>query len=86
MGYKVKLSTPAAKVLSKLDNANKRRVCRFVDELSGMENPRQVGIAMQGAGKLWRYRVGDYRLIANIEDQVVTITILKIGNRREVYR
>jgi mRNA interferase RelE/StbE len=41
---------------------------------------------MQGDHRLWRYRIGDYRMIAEIENQIVTITIIKIGHRREVYR
>ena len=54
--------------------------------LEGCENPRQhgKGLAADKSG-LWRYRVGDYRLLAEINDNVITILILTVGHRREVY-
>jgi mRNA interferase RelE/StbE len=50
--------------------------------------PRSIGDALKGSrlGNLWKYRVGDYRIIANIEDDVLKVLVVKIGNRREVYR
>jgi mRNA interferase RelE/StbE len=50
-------------------------------------DPRQIGKALQGPlGDLWCYRVGDYRVICEIQDSVLTILLLQLGNRREVYR
>ena len=53
-----------------------------------LDNPRSIGEALKGShlGELWKYRVGDYRVIANIEDGALRILIVRIGNRREVYR
>ena len=53
-----------------------------------MLRPRSIGDALKGTelGDLWKYRVGDYRIIASIEDKIVCILVVRIGNRREVYR
>lgn len=86
MGYKIALLPSARKELADLDKAARRRIAAFIDRLETLDNPRISGIALQGPGRLWRYRVGDYRLIAEINDSTITIVILRIGNRREVYR
>jgi mRNA interferase RelE/StbE len=53
-----------------------------------LENPRSIGEALKGTrlGDLWKYRVGDYRIFARIDDHSVTIVVVKVGHRREVYR
>ena len=53
-----------------------------------MEDPRSIGEALKGSklGEFWKYRVGDYRIIASIEDRAVRIVVVRIGNRRDVYR
>lgn len=53
-----------------------------------LDDPRSIGEALKGArfGEFWKYRVGDYRIIAHIEDAAVRILVVRIGNRREVYR
>ena len=59
----------------------------LVDGLIQPLGPREIGEALAGpfAGR-WKYRVGDYRIIASIDDSAVTIIVIRIGNRREVYR
>jgi mRNA interferase RelE/StbE len=86
LAYKVIISATAMKQVAKLDKAIQKRIVLFLSELGESDNPRIYGLAMQGTEHLWRYRVGDYRIIANIEDKTITITILKVGHRREVYR
>lgn len=86
MGYKITIKPSAAKELAGLDKKIGRRIAAFIDRLQTLDDPRDSGIAMQGAGHLWRYRVGDYRIIAAIEDRTITIDIIKIGHRGEVYR
>lgn len=86
MGYKIVIKPSAAKELAGLDKSTKRRIAGFIDLLKTLENPRASGIAMQGAGRLWRYRVGNYRIIADIEDKTITIEIIKIGHRSGVYK
>jgi mRNA interferase RelE/StbE len=57
------------------------------ERLAAADNPRNTGKALSGPlGGLWRYRVGDYRLICEIQDGVLCVLVLKIGNRREVYK
>ena len=55
--------------------------------LEPSSDPRQWGKALQGEKRgLWRYRVGDYRLICDIHDERITILILELGHRKDVYR
>jgi len=89
MVWKIIVDDKALKVLQKLDKAVASRIIDFIENrLVVAENPRVFGAALQGAkfGKYWKYRVGDYRLIAKIDDEVITITVVKVGNRKEVYR
>jgi len=74
--------------LRKLDKPVARRIVDYMDQrIAPLENPRSVGKALRGPlGELWRYRVGDYRIICDIQDQKLTILVLQIGNRREIYR
>ena len=53
-----------------------------------LDNPRSIGEALKGStlGEFWKYRVGDYRVIASIEDRALCVLVVKIGNRHEVYR
>lgn len=79
----------AAKDLEDLDGAARKRIKKFFDErLSTLENPRSIGEALKGTrlGDLWKYRVGDHRIFARIDDHSVTVVVVKVGHRREVYR
>jgi mRNA interferase RelE/StbE len=78
----------AKEQLRKLDKPIARRVMGFMDERVGSaENPRQMGKALTGTlSGLWRYRVGDVRVICAIEEGALRVLVVKIGNRREVYR
>jgi mRNA interferase RelE/StbE len=53
-----------------------------------LDDPRSIGAALKGSvlGNFWKYRVGDYRIIADIEDKVLRIYAVEIGNRKEVFR
>lgn len=89
MAWKVELSTLAQKNLDQLDPQEARRVLRFLrDRVAPLEDPRSLGEALKGSrlGEFWKYRVGDYRVIAHIEDQAVRVLVVKVGNRKEVYR
>lgn len=88
MSYSVMLSPQALKALKKIDKYQARIIYKWLEKnLEGCENPRMHGKALAGNKKgYWRYRVGDYRLIADIEDDVVTIEIVSVGHRREVYQ
>jgi mRNA interferase RelE/StbE len=89
MAWSIKFGPRAERQMEQLDPQIARRIFRFLRErIAHLENPRSIGEALKGSelGDLWKYRVGDYRVIASIEDQKVQILIVRIGNRREVYR
>jgi mRNA interferase RelE/StbE len=89
MAWKFELSPLAQKNLSQLDPQIARRILRFLrDRVATQEDPRSIGEALKGSklGDFWKYRVGDYRIIASIEDGQLTVFVVRIGNRREVYR
>ncbi len=87
MTYKVEFSQRALKELKKLDKHTAALILGWVRKnLDGCENPRLHGKALTAnrSGE-WRYRVGDYRLLAIIEDDKVKIIVLNVGHRRDVY-
>ena len=88
MAWTIEYAKTAKDQLRKLDRTVARRILDFMDErIAPLENPRQSGKALKGPmGDFWRYRVGDYRVVCDIRDGVLTVLVLQIGNRREVYR
>lgn len=75
--------------LKKLDRPIQQRLLGFLRQrVATLENPRSVGEALSGAklGNYWKYRVGDWRIICDIEDERIVVRVLRIGNRRDVYR
>ncbi len=89
MALKVEFSPAAQKELRKLDHQTAKRILKFLHErIAPLDNPRLIGEALSGPelGKYWKYRVGNWRIIAEIEDMALRIIIVRIGNRRDVYR
>lgn len=89
MAWKVELSSQALKALGQLDAQVARRILTFLhDRVASLDDPRSIGEALKGSrlGEFWKYRVGDYRIISSIEDGALRILVVKVGNRREVYR
>ena len=89
MAWKVELSNLARKNLRLLDHQVSKRIMVFLlSKIAASANPRNFGCALQGSelGEFWRYRVGDYRVIAQILEDEVKILEVKIGNRKQVYR
>ena len=88
MEWKLSFLPKAQKQLQSLDAGGQKRILKFLYErLVALPDPRVLGKALVGEMQgLWRYRVGDYRLICRIEDEVVTILLLEIGHHREIYR
>jgi len=88
LAWTIEYAETARKQLRKLDKAAARRIVDFMDErVTASENPRSMGKALTGPlGDLWHYRVGDFRVICDIQDGVLTVLVLQVGNRREVYR
>ena len=89
MAWKVELSTLAQKNLDQLDPQIARRILTFLNaRVVPLDDPRSIGEALKGSrlGEFWKYRVGDYRIISSIEDGALKILVVRIGNRRAVYR
>jgi mRNA interferase RelE/StbE len=88
LAWRIEIIRTATKQITKLDQQAQKSILRFLRErLAGADNPRQWGRALQGEKRgLWRYRVGDYRLICDIQDQKITILVLELGHRKDVYR
>ena len=89
MAWKVELDPAAEHELSKIDPQIARRILAFLHgRVAQLDDPRSVGEALKGSklGAFWKYRVGDYRIIASIEDGELRILVVRVGNRREVYR
>ena len=89
MAWKVEFDPAAERELDKLDPQVARRILTFLHErVAVLENPRAIGEALKGSklGEFWKYRVGDYRIVSNIEDEVLRILVVRVGNCRQVYR
>ena len=86
--WTINYSDTARKALKKLDKQTAYRILDYMDErVATAPDPRLLGKALSGQlGGLWRYRVGDYRVICDIQDKTVCILVLKMDHRRDVYR
>ena len=89
MAWIIKYTESSSKQLKKLDKQTALRVLDYMDErVAVLADPRSLGKSLKGPkmGEYWRYRVGDIRLICNILDGQMTVLVIEIGNRREIYR
>ena len=89
LAWQIEFDPAAKKELSKLDPQIARRIIQFLkSRLAKHSDPRELGEALRGSrlGEFWKYRVGDYRIIASIHDKTVCILILRIGDRKEIYK
>jgi mRNA interferase RelE/StbE len=89
MAWRIEFDRAAARELEKLDHESAKRIVKFLFErVAKLDNPRNIGEALKGSrlGDFWKYRIGDYRVIADIQDGALCILVIRVGNRREVYR
>ena len=89
MAWIIKYTETSSKQLKRLDRQTALRVLDYMDErIAVLDDPRSLGKNLKGPkmGEYWRYRVGDVRVICNIVDGQMTVLVIEIGNRREVYR
>jgi mRNA interferase RelE/StbE len=89
MAWRIELSGLAQRNLRQLDHKVAQRILAFLHgRLARLDDPRSIGEALKGSdrGQFWKYRVGDWRIIASIEDRNIRVLVVRIGNRREVYR
>ena len=88
MAWRIEFDPAAAKELAKLDKPVARRITAFLGQrVATLADPRSLGEALRGdeLGQFWKYRLGDYRIIARIVDKRVVIVVLRIGHRGDVY-
>ena len=88
MAWTIDYAETAKGQLHKLDKQTARRIVDFMDErIAALDDPRSAGKALSGPlGAFWRYRVGDCRVICDIQDGALRVLVVQVGNRREVYR
>jgi mRNA interferase RelE/StbE len=89
MVWRIEFSPLAEKNLGQLDRRVAQQILKFLHErVARLDNPRAIGEALKGSklGEFWKYRVGDYRIIAHIDAGAVHIVVVRVGNRREIYR
>lgn len=87
MAYKVEYLPRAIKSLKKLDKATAARIFDAMDEVALLENPRSQGKGLTGPlFGLWRYRVGDYRVVCDVRDGELVVLVVEIAHRSRVYR
>ena len=89
LAWLIEIGEDAAKDLRKLDTQVARRITAFLrDRIAVLDDPRSIGEALKGSklGDFWKYRVGDYRVIADIQDSVVCIEVIRVRNRRDIYK
>jgi mRNA interferase RelE/StbE len=88
LAWRIELDPAAFDDLSHLDRSVQSRILKVLRErIAPLEDPRSLGEALRGKdlGSFWKYRIGDYRVICDIQDKVIRILVLRVGHRREIY-
>ena len=88
MAWAIEFVPQAAKELKKLGRSEAARIIRTLEErIAPLDDPRSLGAPLKGEHEgYWRWRIGDYRVVARIEDERVVILVIRIAHRRKVYR
>ena len=88
MAWRIEFVPAAAKEVKKLGKAEATRILAVLEQrIAVLDDPRSLGSALTGEfGGLWRWRVGDYRVIARIQEERITFLVVRVAHRRDVYR
>ena len=88
MAWRIELTGEARKQLKKIGHTEAKRIRDYLRQrIEPLDDPRQIGKALKGRfSDLWRYRVGDYRLVCELRDEVLVVLVIRIGHRKEIYR
>jgi len=89
LAWQIEFDESAKKELAKLERQVARRLIDFLkNRVLNLRGPRSVGQALRGStlGEFWKYRVGDFRIIASIQDDRMIVLVLRVGNRSDIYR
>ena len=84
MVWRIRFSAGADKAFGKLDAQIRRRAIEFLESRVA-QDPRRTGKAMRGDDRAWRYRIGNYRIICDLDDRTQTVYVVRIGHRSSVY-
>jgi mRNA interferase RelE/StbE len=88
MNWEFEITPSAEKQILKLGHTARADITRYLSQrIATPENPRRFGKALTGDLKgYWRYRVGDYRILCQIQEERVVVLVIAIGHRREIYQ
>lgn len=89
MVWIIEFASAAAKALEKLDRSNARRIVAFLaDRVASSDDPRSLGKALKGAAMsdYCRFRVGDFRIICELQDKRLVVLVVAVGHRSDIYR
>jgi mRNA interferase RelE/StbE len=89
LAWQIEFDESAKKELATLDRQVARRLIDFLkNRVLNLRDPRSVGQALRGStlGEFWKYRVGDFRIIASIQDDRMIVLVLRVGNRGDIYQ
>lgn len=86
MAWKIEVTRETEKGLARIDQQEAKRIIKYLRERVAL-NPRQCGKALQGdLSNLWRYRIGDYRVLCDIKDAEICVLVIRVAHRKEEYR
>jgi mRNA interferase RelE/StbE len=88
MAWTIEFAPAAARDLERVDSTVRKRILKFLyTRVARLDDPRGIGEALRGQrlGEFWKYRVGDYRILCQIEDAKICVVVARVGHRREVY-
>lgn len=88
MAWKIEYARSVQKTVRKLDPQVQRRIREYMEQrVASLEDPREIGERLKGQlSGLWRYRVGDYRIVCRLQDEALVILVVRVGHRKEVYQ
>ena len=88
LGWTIEISDTARKQLKKMNKQDAGRILSYLKSRAAKgDNPRKTGKALKGNfSELWRYRVGNYRILCELQDNIMTILVLQAGHRKEIYK
>lgn len=86
--WTIEYTDTARRQLRKLDKSAARRIVDYLKlRVAPLEDPRSLGKALHGVlGNFWRYRVGDYRIICELQNEQLRVVVVRVGPRKDVYR
>lgn len=86
MSWSIELTTDAAKTLRKLDPQTSQRLRKALAAIEALEDPRMRGKSLTGPLKgLWRYRIGDYRVVCDLQSDRLVVLVVEVGHRSDIY-